>query len=325
MKQIFLRTPILWAFMLLVIVSFLSSCFSQRAIKKTTTKMKDSEVQDLRSKTLVVILPASQYDYVDAYNEMIGSAWTLTPILAVKHSDFAAYTDVNKYAYLEIYGKSITRTSTSASGQPYGFSTTNTHYYLALTTRNISTSRKGKESIKTQILSQVVLYPEFKTTSLYLRSKNVTEKIYGASDFRNYTLPYVLSYLRYLQKDVENKLGRSWYIDYSNNAMLDQLKRDTLYVPDSLVHRFNIFTGKESLKKDNIFEEYKGIYKMVSTPELIDIIKKKQGKPVFLFEYILSSSEKHVGVLEVNSGTVVYRRIKGKYNIKEDDLRRILE
>jgi hypothetical protein len=70
-------------------------------ISKTTYHMEDEHVQQLKGKTLIVILPQSQYNYIDQYNEMMGSAWTLTPVKAIKYNELPDYSDVNKYSFLK--------------------------------------------------------------------------------------------------------------------------------------------------------------------------------------------------------------------------------
>ena len=73
------------------------------------------------------------------------------------------------------------------------------------------------------------------------------------------------------------------------------------------------------------FSEYGGKYKFVSTQELIDIIRRRNGQPTFIFEYVLSSADNFVGVLEVQSGAVAHRQYKPlKYNIKSKDIKEIL-
>jgi hypothetical protein len=111
----------------------------------------------------------------------------------------------------------------------------------------------------------MTLYPDFNTTNTSFASKNLTDKIYINSEMRNYSVPYVMAYLRFLQKNVADKKGPSRYLNFSDKAMRAKLATDTLFIPDNLVHSFNMFTGKEALKDESIFSEYKGKYKIVTT------------------------------------------------------------
>jgi hypothetical protein len=58
---------------------------------------------------------------------------------------------------------------------------------------------------------------------------------------------------------------------------------------------------------------------------VIDLVKTRKGKPLFVFEYVLSSTDKFVSVWEVNSGTLAYRHYTPvKYNLKSKDLKNII-
>jgi hypothetical protein len=274
--------------------------------------ISNAVLEKLKTKTVLFILPEKEEEYIEDYKTLLPLAWTLTPITIIKYRDLASYIDNDSYAYFKI--GAISRTNSQSNG----FSFTNTHYFLTLSIIN-SIGKKGK--ITSDDLCRIELYPEFYTTNYNIGRKDVNNVIYTKSIFRNFTLPYMMAYLRFVQKNIQNNNNPWVYDNYKDNALRVKLGKDILYVPDSLIFNRDKFTGKESKKDANFFNNYPGKYKYVSTKELIDIIKTNTEKPVFLFEYVLSSTDKYVGVLEINSGTVVYRKYTGMtYNIKEKDL-----
>ena len=91
----FLLTYLLWC-------SFSFNTAHAQA-KFRDTKITDEQLERLKTKTVVLVLPSSQYDYLNDYREMAPRAWTLTPIEVVKFSDMAGYTDPGKYAIFSIY------------------------------------------------------------------------------------------------------------------------------------------------------------------------------------------------------------------------------
>jgi hypothetical protein len=279
--------------------------------------LPDASIQLLKNKTVLFVLPKIEYEYIDDYTDLLSKAWTLTPIKVIKYADLSHYKkDFDKYAYF-IFGGLETTTHMQT------VSYSNTHYYLTL---SILHSQPGKSKAKSDELCRIELYPEMSALSKF-SSKNANTELYTNSHFRNFNLPYMLAYLKFVQQNLQQGKNPSIYKSYEDKAMLENLKHDTLYVPENLIYSRNKFTGKESLKDEDFFKSYNGIYKYVSTEELIDIIKNRnESAPVYLFEYILSSTDKYVGVLEIRSGTVVYRRYTPiSYNLKEKDLRAILD
>ncbi len=278
--------------------------------------MSSSQFDRLKTQTAVLVLPASEYPYIDDYKQLIPKAWTLTPIEVIKYSELENYTDASKYAIFNMKGLRVTNNSTR------GRSYSNTYYYLTLSTFTVNEKRKNK--VTSHDFSRIELYPDFKTVSRF--SKDETDILYDEASIRNFTLPYMLVYLRIMQQNVLNKFSPSITNEYSNKELRGRLATDTLYIPENLAFDRSGFTGKETLKDENFFSSYKGPYKILSTSALIDILKNREAKkPLFLFEYVLSSSTKYISVLELNSGTIVYRRVQGgTYNLKAKDLERII-
>lgn len=299
-----------------------TSCFRKMARASYNATLKTDQVNRLKERKVVFIVPQSQYEYFDDYKELLPKAWTLTPLEVVRYNDLEDYNNAAEYSYFDIHG--IETTVTRSSGGSY----TNTHYYLSLSNYYPKEGKSKKAKQAVDELCRIELYPEFGTTNYRFSNNDVQQQLYLRSTIRNFTLPYMMAYLRFVQKNVEQKKNPWVYDNYTESGLRAKLAGDTLYVPEGVLYDRSKWTGKESEKGENFFSSYKGKYKIVSNRELIDLIKGRSNskKPLFLFEYVLSSTDKYVSVLDATSGTVVYRRYTPlTYNIKDKDIKRILE
>lgn len=273
-------------------------------------------MQRLKERTVVFVLPKSEYPFMDDYTNMLSKTWTITPIEVVKYTDVAPYLkDAEKYAFLAIGG-----IQTSSSKGP-----THTHYYLTLSVPYTVTGKKTK--VKHDDLCRIELYPEMGVI-YHFSDKEVNTEMYSKSKFRNFTFPYMTVYLKFLHQNLKNGKRLSVFNEYDDKVLLSKIKNDTLYIPEGLIHSRNKFTGKEREADDeDLFSEYPGKYKVVSNSELINIIRTRdESKPIYLFEYILSSTDKYVGVLDIRSGKVIYRKYTAvSYNLKQKDIKRIMD
>jgi len=300
---------------LAVTTALFSSCDKKVYNSVRTYSISDAQLERLKGQTAVLVLPESEYTYIDDYKKLVSNAWKLTPIEVIRYSDLPKYSDISKYAFFNMRGLRTTSTSSTSSYS-------NTHYYLTL-----SSYYMKKKKMESDDFCRIELYPDFKTTNMTFSKKNDGDDLYQNATIRNFTLPYILAYLQTIEKNVKAKTSPAVFEEYTDQPLRSRLVRDTLYVPDQLLFSRNKFNGRETEKEENFFQSYKGPYRMIATKDLIELIKTRDAKkPLFLFEYVLSSSEKYVGVLEIHSGKIVYRRYTPMtYNLKAKDLEKIIE
>jgi hypothetical protein len=309
------------ALFLMVALTRCTGCIKSMASAQHNPVVSPDQVQRLKQRTVVLILPVSESANIEEYKELIPKAWTLTPIEVIQYTDLDEYaSQADKYAFFQLSG--IKTTVTRSNGSSYS----NTHYYVSLSVPYSQTNKKGKLEVKTDQLCRLEMYPDMQSV-LQSFNKNLSDALYRTGQWRNFTLPYMMAYLRFVQKNIENGKNPWVYNNYSDKALRQQLLRDTLYVPKNLVFNRNKFNGKETQKDENFFADYGGKYRIVTNEELVSIIKNRgNAKPIFLFEYILSSTDKYVGVLEVNSGTIAYREYTSvSYNLKAKDIKGIID
>ena len=273
-------------------------------------------IQQIKKRSVIFVLPEDEYEYMDDYQQLLSNAWTLSPIKVIKYSDLSSYTrETGKYCYFTFGGSKFT--SMTGAGGTY------THYYLTL---SVPYARSGSLETQPDELYRIELYP---AVSDLLRpfTKDITQVLYTRAILRNFKLPYMLAYVKFVQQNLLQGKKASVFDSYTDKVLLERLKNDTLYVLKNTLFSRNKFNARESEVEEDFFKSYRGKYKYVSTDELIGLIKSRgDSNPLYLFEYVQSSGNKHVSVLDVSSGTMVYRRYTPmSYNIKEKDLRAIVE
>lgn len=290
---------------------------------KKNTPVSSDQLQQLKNRTVIFFVPDNEISYLQDYQQLLAETWTLTPIKVIKYSELSSYPENSeKYAYFTLNWL-ITSSRGGHVGAASSISYSNSHYYLTLSIPHVA-HRKKKTWIENDYLCRIELYPEM--GAMASRTPNIVEGLYKYATIRNFTLPYMLAYVKFVQQNLEKGNNPGVYVNYKNKDLMSQLKDQTLYVPDNLIFSRNKFNGKEALKDQDLFEGYKGKYKYISSSDLIKIIKDKKAAPLYLFEYVLSSTDKYVGVLEINSGTVAYRKYTPlSYNLKPKDIKAIID
>jgi hypothetical protein len=134
--------------------------------------------------------------------------------------------------------------------------------------------------------------------------------------------------LKYLQlkqviTDLSNNIGRSNYEDYAKKEVLKKLAKETLYIPEYTLTKFNSFTGDESERHNEkeLFSKYNFKYKVISNDELNRMVLKKE--PAFILEYVKNSNHKNIKVYHTIEGLAYFRFSYNTYNLKPKDLARL--
>jgi hypothetical protein len=113
--------------------------------------------------------------------------------------------------------------------------------------------------------------------------------------------------------------------EIENDIELKNLKNETLYVPSYTMIKYNKFNGNESKSHDeeDIFEDYKNKYKIVSTEELNNKILS-ETQPFYYLVYIRSCTQKFINVVNSSTGEIIYSEYNAiSYNMKTKDLRKL--
>jgi hypothetical protein len=310
---------------LFIFCGFTASAQSDKPDKKEKLErhaIPDEDIEALKGKTAIFILPYTEYPYYEDYADMLLDSWTLTPLKVVKFGDVEMYLkNGENYVFFLINSISKTAQLQKSGGVTADFYS-NEHYYI-----NLMLTGVVKDKLQfTRSLCRIELFPG-KFGVFDPKDKNATDPAYSTTTFKNFKAPFMAAYLKIVQQNIMDKTNPPVYKNYKEEAILSKVKNDTLYVIDSLLYSVNRYNGREEKPKVSLFEDYQGKYKIVSTDELIDIIQTRdKSKPVYIFEYVISSTDKYVGILDVRSGKVIKRSYSPlSYGLKSKDIKNILE
>jgi hypothetical protein len=255
---------------------------------------------------------------LDSLKQSLSSSWTLTPLIFADISEFDNYYGNPDYSYFIIEG--LTTTTSSSTG-----SYSNTYYYLTLQSYGHFDAKKKK--LQTDVFCRIELYPNSKTLftgSGVSKKNNVIGKLYDQGEFYNWTPVMLGAHLGIVNTELKNG-HRPWLYADVNDPTIDRLARkDTLYILNSDFMSFNKFNGKEKKNSDLEFSAYGAPYRVCSSAELFQIFEnEKRGR--LLFEYVKSSTDKYVSVIDTKENKYLYKKYTPiSYNLKSKDLAKIL-
>jgi hypothetical protein len=275
------------------LIALLLFSLISNAQHRFSESVSNQSLARLKERTAVFVLPASEYAYANDYADFISKAWTLTPIAVVKFEDLEEFVSrPNEFAFFQL--------------ERIQFDTKYGHEAIYLFTLSVQYQEKKKK--KVEDLGRIELYPNGETAQRGSPLNTISE-LFLYAEFRNFTLPYMVSYLRTMQRNIEEGKYPWVQVEYTDKKFRKMLATDTLFIPENIIYDAKTFALNQKQKEEGFFENYDGKYKIVTTAELIDMMRTRPvTKPLFIFEYIAGSNSKTISVLEANTGTIVFRR-----------------
>ncbi|MES2545563.1 MAG: hypothetical protein V4548_11805 [Bacteroidota bacterium] len=263
-------------------------------------------------------------EYVDLFKKY----WTFSKFEFIKYSEIenhltpeSSFLSIGGYV-TEVHSQTLYANGSSSGGIDYA----HTHIYLELWTcgekylKSTKSNKKFKEKDKLQI-ARVELFTDFQTL---MAPENLYQNNYDSDGhIRNWGLGILKNHIQnltvYLNKNTEQKLYSTIY----NQAEVKKLSTETLYIPNYILTKFNKFTGDESKSHEEkeLMEEYKSKYKIITTAELNAKILN-ETTPFYYLQYIKSSTDKFVSVINSSTGEIVYSFYTPiSYNIRPSDFK----
>lgn len=258
-------------------------------------------------------------EFVEAFK----NNWTYSKFEFIKYADIEKHlAPQNSFLTVSGYETSVHLSTLYSNGmKSSGVDYAHTHIFLQLWTVSEKYFKRNKEfKDKDKIeVARVELFTDFPTL---MRPQNLYQSDYDADGhIRNWGPGILKNHIQNLMSYLSKGKEKSLYSDIYNQAELKKLNNEVLYVPDYVLIKFSAFTGDESKKHEEkeLFEDYKLKYKMLSTKELND--KIASGESFYYLQYIKSSTDKYVSVINAATGEVIYSvYTPTSYNIKSDDL-----
>jgi hypothetical protein len=276
-------------------------------------KLSPEDMAWLRSSTTVFFLPAHDVPNRAQFEEALARVWTLTPIKVVPYQERANYMDTSRYSYLTLAGvDTLVRSRT--------MTVHHTHIFLKL--MRITGIEDGEA--KGTNFCRIDLHPDYASVALMQKvawnDGDAISAAYAQGVFRNFSPAHIALYMRAVQTDLESATRRWEYEEIENKDRLQSLKTSTLYIPDYVLNRFDPLSAEENERHDpaELFSRYRGKYQIVSPSELNRLLLEGPD-PVFVFDFVRSSSDKFVAIYERKAGLIYRAYHSSSYNLDKSD------
>ncbi len=296
---------------------------NQIATANRPGKIKSADWEQLKKTTTLFTLPYKEYTHIDDYNKAIQSVWTITPFKIIRPEEMEDYMGKGDYSFFS-FGGYVTSSRSGAASDP---SSMHISYDLWQPV-------KGSKS-KQDYFARIIIYPDNQTFFTAMRNINRRKSdysakmlsfIYNDAVLYNWGAGLLKGYLKKVNDHLSAKDERGPFSEETDKQSLSNLGSDTLYVPDYVFIKFNMFSGGEKKDEDVEEEDLKKAYphpvRIVSGAELHDLILNSPRKINYLV-YIKSSTDKYINVYS-SDGRMLYANYTPlSYNFKNKDLAKI--
>lgn len=286
------------------------------------------EISKIKNTTTYIAMKDPNSEVAKEYATIFKQYWTISKIAFIKYSEIYKYLNANS-SFLTIGGYSTSvssHTIYSDGGIGSGVDYQNTHIYLELwncSNKYLSKNKEPKdfkEKDKQQI-SRLELFTDFPT--LMIPSNLYKSEYDTEGHVRNWGLGMLKNHIQNMIINITKGTDKKLFTEILNINEIKKLTNQTLFVPDYVLFKFNMFNGNESKKHEvkDIFDDYNFKYEVLSTADLNKKILEDKSTFYYL-QYIKSSTDKYVSVINSRTGEVVYSVYTPlSYNIKSGDLK----
>ena len=291
-----------------------------------------SEIAKIKSGTTYIAMKDPNSEKAKEYIEVFKNYWTISKAEFIKYSEIEKYlSPENSFLTIGGYETNTEFTRLYQNGsQKHGINYSNTHIFLELWTcdKKYFTSKKKNKIFgngdKIQV-ARIELFTDFETLSnpdlLY------QSEFDGNGHIRNWGPGVLKNYVQALMGYLAKNESHSLFTGSSNDKELKKLKKESLYIPEYVLTKFNKFNGNETKKHDekDIFEDFNLKYILLSGADLNHKILTDTTGFYYLI-YIKSSTDKYINVIHSLTGEIIYSKYKPlSYNIKSDDFQDLQE
>lgn len=284
--------------------------------------ISDADLKALKGATTLFTLQYKDYNDKVAYEKAIRSVWTITPFQIIKPEEINDYVNKGNYAFFSFGGFVTSRSGPSMSS-----------IHIAYDLWMPVVKKKGNFNQK--FFARIQVYPDNKTIYTAYRNKYRSQTdfsatmlsfIYNDAKIYSWGPGYIKGYLKLVNDRLLGNDKRGPFTEVEEEGALKQLKNDTLYIPDYVKVKFNMFTGAENENED-ADDAMKDVYpfpvKFISDGELNNLILNGD-KPVKYLVYIKSSTDKFINVYDSKDNKLIYAQyVAVSYNFKNKDLKKL--
>jgi hypothetical protein len=318
---------------------------SSRQTKLNAGDIKPEHLDALRKAETLFIMRPGDESGIEEWQAMLDEVWTINKITAIKRNELTNYmehSNKDSYAFLGLEGH-----ATIVKMETISYAVAHYYLHLTMTGDEIPYSnnklkrfeRRGETpepKFETLSFARIEVYPDGKLMLLadkFRTSFSLTENeksehmkyVYNDAKFYNWELGFLKNALQEVNRVLNNAKTRWIFGETSDKAQLNKLRKETLYVPDYLLIKYNKFNGNEDERheKEKLFEDYEYQYELIDANKLSAKILKAKA-PFYYFNYIRSSTDAFYTIINGLTGEIIYSEYDPvTYNIKPKNIKKL--
>lgn len=285
-------------------------------------KISKEEMAKFKQSTTYFILQERDYQQLDAFQEAIAKVWTVTPFKIIRQDEMRSL-DKRKSSFF-FFGGFVTIRR--------GQSTTTYHTHLSYDLYMLEANKKGH--LEQQLFGKFMLHLDsesYRQTMRFATSnktfgQKITPYLYSEAEMQNWNPLMISGYLKVINDGLQQETLRSAFEEHIDKNELKKLQTETLYIPDYVNTKFNMFTMDEKDTEEDT-DDLKSAYpfpaKYVSSAELRKLAEQ-HPEGIWYLSYIKSSTDKYVGIFNSKTGEMIMNfYVPVSYNFKMKDLKRV--
>ncbi|RYD99746.1 MAG: hypothetical protein EOP54_02795 [Sphingobacteriales bacterium] len=286
-------------------------------------KISAEAMARFKQSTTYFVLQEKDYAQEAIFRAAIAKIWQVTPFKIIRPEEMGQL-DQQQSSFFFFGGFVTVR---------QGRSTVTYHPHLSYDLFLLSTNKKGHT--EQDMLGKILLHLDGASYQYVTRyangnnknfSKQVIPFLYQEAAMQNWTPQMLSGYLKVINDGLASGTLRSVFDEYTDEEGIKALKHQTLYIPDYVNTKFNMFTGTEKETESDEGEDntaYAFGNKYLAAKEIAHTAAA-QNKAYAYLSYIKSSTDKFVSVFDGETGKLLYTAYTPvAYNFKSKDLKRI--
>lgn len=281
-------------------------------------KIDKDDLVLLQESSTVFFYPDFLKDQVPMIEQAFESAWNFTDVAIAPYDSMEGYFNDWGFSYLTISAHQVFVTAQTGTYE-------HTHIFLQLWLYKPHKKKKIKE-VPIARVELHTTYETYEQTGKLIKKKQdeLQDYLYREAKLFNLTPGLLKCYLATINQRLHQEEFKYLYKDISTND-LAKLRRDTLYIPEYVLTKFNALTGDESQRHDidELMEPYPYKYKFLPTGQLDKLILS-EDRPIHTLVYVKSSGTKYVTIYNSDLSYPIYHNyVPASYNLKSKDFKRI--
>lgn len=296
------------------------------------SKISEKELKEIQATTTLFVVQDRDMQIKDVWEKAIGAAWKVTPFKVISDNELKAYLSKPGYSFFEFAAELVEHRNSKGMVTSTTVHLSYDFFIPSFDKKGELKTRKSGELKDETYYGRIYLYPDNKTM-FHLRDNvggrsgnaRVDKYLHQQALIYNWTPGMMKGYLSVISKGLMAREAQSPYDEFTNEDGLKPLKRDTLYIPDYILVKFNPFTGdeKDDEKDDESTRKaYKYPHKVISVDEL-DKLLLDDTRSIFYVSYLKNSAQKVVNVFNSKTGMEYANTTPMSYNFKNKDLAKI--